>query len=181
MEIVSLANTTYANRYIFSGFRTQTPSLSSDGLYLGDDGAIFLQIDNNDYRQINIPARDLFEASEEEQEVGHTNMIDCVELLKTGLETNNIDYIHSAMSEVDFQLEKAMSYRAKLGALYNALDSATKRLELSENNAKDSLSIIEEVDMFKATSDFKRSEAVLQSTLQASNKMLQPSLLNFMN
>ena len=34
--------------------------------------------------------------------------------------------------------------------------------------------------MFKASSDFKQTEAILQSTLMASNKLLQPSLMNFL-
>ena len=38
-EIISNANATYSNRYIFSGFRTGTPTLTHDGSYAGDDSA----------------------------------------------------------------------------------------------------------------------------------------------
>jgi flagellar hook-associated protein 3 FlgL len=45
---------------------------------------------------------------------------------------------------------------------------------------KKQLSGVEDADMYDATSEFKRTETALQSTLQASTKLLQPSLLNFM-
>ena len=44
--VVGLSNAQYGGRYVFGGFRTKTPPLSRDGNFLGDDGAIFLQIDH---------------------------------------------------------------------------------------------------------------------------------------
>jgi flagellar hook-associated protein 3 FlgL len=178
-EVISLANSSYANRFVFSGFRTHTPALSLDGTYLGDDGAIFVQIDDTSFRQINIQARELFEASPEERAANHCSMIDSINMLKVGLEKNDVPLIHQSMNELDHQLEKATGARAKLGALYGALNAAAGRLSLNINTAKENLSKVEEADIFKATSDFKRSESVLQNTLMASNKMLQPSLINF--
>jgi flagellar hook-associated protein 3 FlgL len=37
-----------------------------------------------------------------------------------------------------------------------------------------------DADAFAAVSDFKKTETILQSTLLAANKVLQPSLLNFL-
>ncbi len=179
-EMVSLGNTTYANRYVFSGFRSQTPALSSDGHYLGDDGAVYLQLDSNDFRQVNLNARGLFEASPEEQQQRHFNMMDCLQVLHDGLTGNHIDNILTAMDELDYQMQKVTSHQATLGAIQNGLSSSLKRLELDEELFMSDLSRIEDADIFKVTSDFKRTEAVLQSTLLASNKLLQPSLLNFM-
>ena len=53
-------------------------------------------------------------------------------------------------------------------------------VEISNDLSKGELSKTEDVDMFKASSDFKQTEAILQSTLMASNKLLQPSLMNFL-
>lgn len=179
-EMVSLGNTSYANRYVFSGFRCQTPALSSDGHFLGDDGAVFLQLDGNDFRQVNLQARGLFEASPEELQQKHFNMMDCLQILHDGLMTNNEDGILKSMEELDHQMQKVTSYQATLGAIQNGLSSALKRLELDDEMFTADLSRTEDADMFKIASDFKRTETTLQSTLMASNKLLQPSLLNFM-
>jgi flagellar hook-associated protein 3 FlgL len=42
------------------------------------------------------------------------------------------------------------------------------------------LSNIVDADAFEVMSDFKKTETILQSTLLAANKALQPSLLNFL-
>lgn len=178
--VVNLGNTTYGNRYVLAGFRTQTPPLSNDGNFAGDDGRIFMQLDDELFQQINLQARDLFEANPDEQAQGHSNMIQSLTVLYDGLENNNMQSIHKAMDEMDFQLSKASSYQATLGAIHNALSTASKKLELGEELTIETMSKIEDADIYKATSDFKRTETVLQSALMASNKLLQPSLLNFL-
>ncbi|HET9240478.1 MAG TPA: flagellar hook-associated protein FlgL [Oligoflexus sp.] len=178
--VVSLANSTYGNRYLFGGFRTQTPPVSREGGFMGDDGAIFLQIDDGTFRQVNLQARNLFEPSADEREDGHFGMIHTLQILNDALNVNDIQGIQKAMEELDFQLDKTTSYQATLGAIYNAIDETSKKLELNRELTQSDLSRIEDADTYKVTSDFKKTESVLQSTLMASNKLLQPSLMNFL-
>ena len=178
--VVSLANSAYGGRFLFGGFRTQTPPVSRDGHFMGDDGAIFLQIDDGTFRQINLQARNLFEPNADEREKRHFGMIQSLQILRDSLHTNDAQGIHVAMDELDFQMDKTSSYQAALGAIYNAIDNTGAKLEMNRELTQVDLSRLEDADTFKVTSDFKRSESVLQSTLMASNKLLQPSLMNFM-
>ncbi len=179
-ELVQLGNTTFNNRYIFSGFRSGTPSLSLDGKFLGDDGALMLQVGENQFQQVNLQSRDLFESNVDERAAGHTNMIDMVEGLLAGLTNNSKDGIRFAIGELDFQLDKAASFQARVGSVVSGLNGATERASRNVDMDKETLSGVFDADIFEASTDFKRSEAVLQSTLLASNKLLQPSLLNFL-
>ena len=179
-ELVQLGNTTFSNRYIFSGFRSGTPSLSLDGKFLGDDGALMLQVGENQFQQVNLQSRDLFESNADERAAGHTNMIDMVEGLLAGLTNNSKDGIRFAIGELDFQLDKAASFQARVGSVVSGLNGATERASRNVDVDKETLSGVFDADIFEASTDFKRSEAVLQSTLLASNKLLQPSLLNFL-
>lgn len=179
-ELVSLGNTTYAGRFVFSGFRTGTPALSQEGDFLGDDGSVFLEVDTNDFRPINAQARYLFEVDATERGLGHFNMYDCLQMLYDGLSDNNLGSIRESMAELDHQIKKTTSYQASIGSLTQALEKGGQKLDSENTHVKTMLSKVEEVDMFKASSDFKRTETILQSTLMATNKMLQPSLLNFM-
>ena len=179
-ELVQLGNTTFNNRYIFSGFRSGTPSLSLDGKFLGDDGALMLQVGENQFQQVNLQSRDLFESNADERAAGHTNMIDMVEGLLAGLTNNSKDGIRFAIGELDFQLDKAASFQARVGSVVSGLNGATERASRNVDVDKETLSGVFDADIFEASTDFKRSEAVLQSTLLASNKLLQPSLLNFL-
>lgn len=179
-SVVSLGNSSFGDRYVFGGFRTQTPPISNHGLFSGDDGKIFMQLDDEQFQQVNLQARHLFEATPDERASGHFDMIHSLTLLYDGLMSDNDDYIHKAIDELDFQMSKSSSYQATLGAIYNALDSSTKKLELNEELNVGTMSRLEDADIYKSSSDFKRTETVLQSSLMASNKLLQPSLLNFL-
>ena len=177
---IAQGNGMYGNRYLFSGFRVLTPPLTADGTYVGDDGCIFLPIDENRYKQINVKARELFDATPEERQKGHSSLIQSLRVMYDGLMENDMDTIHQMLEEVDFQMEKTSNYMASLGAISRSLDDSDKRVELSKELNTKTLTGIEDVDMYRASSDFKRTETVLQSTLLASNKLLQPSLLNFL-
>ncbi|MBC7660372.1 MAG: flagellar hook-associated protein FlgL [Chitinophagaceae bacterium] len=178
--VVSLANSQYNNRYVFGGFRTQTPPITGDGEFSGDDGAIYLPVENGTFRQINLQARALFEPTADERAKGHFGMVETLALLRDSLKDNNVQGIRKAMDELDIQMDKTTSSQSSLGAVYNAVDETSKRLELGNELTHADLSRLEDADVYKATTDFKKSEAVLQSTLMASNKLLQPSLLNYL-
>lgn len=179
-DVTALSNTQYNGRYVFSGFRTQTPSLDPELGYLGDDGAIFLQIDDKMMLQVNVQARSLFEATSQERESNHVGMLDSLNVFNQGLRNNDKDLIYKALDELDHHLAKSSSYQATVGARSKALDDASARVQLDQDLSLEQVSRVEDADAFQATSDFKRTDGILQSTLMASNKMLQPSLMNFM-
>lgn len=179
-ELVSLGNTTFNGRYVFGGFRNQTPPLSLEGDYLGDDGSIFLQVSPGSFRQINLQARGLFEANEDERQKGHFAMLHTIEMLHDGLVANDKHMIQTAMSELDHQLEKTTSNQATLGGIWKSLHDTGHRLSNEETSQTAALSKAEDADIYDASSEFRRTEVVLQGTLMASTKLLQPSLLNFL-
>ncbi|MBP9706041.1 MAG: flagellar hook-associated protein FlgL [Oligoflexales bacterium] len=179
-EIMSLGNASFNNRYLFSGFRTRTPAFASEGEFVGDDGQIFLPIGRNDFRQVNIPGRLLFEPNADERASGHMNLLESLRVLRDGLEANDKETIHNSIDEMDFHLEKVTSTQATIGAMHSSLQKASERLLFEEEQTEKMRSTIEDADIYRSSSDFKKSESVLQSTLLTSNKLLQPSLLNFM-
>ncbi|MCB9228057.1 MAG: flagellar hook-associated protein FlgL [Deltaproteobacteria bacterium] len=179
-EIVQLANSKYGNRFVFSGFRSLSPAVSLAGNFLGDDGKLFLQIGPDHFKNINISGRELLQSNPEEFKAGHFNLMDSLDHLINGLEHDEKNAIFRSVDELAFQMDKLASFQASVGAVWTAINDAGKRNEFDILQKTTNLSGIEDADIFKATSDFKRTESVLQSTLMASNKLLQPSLLNFM-
>jgi len=179
-EVVNLGNSNFNNRYVFSGFRSDSPAISKEGNFLGDDGAIFTEIADGKFRQINLEGRSLFEASPEEEKAGHFSLVTSLELLKGALEGNDKVGITQAVDEIKFHLEKANAIQANIGSTWAALNSAESRVEVQRDHQTDAVSKVEDADIYEATSDYKRMETALQSSLMASNKLLQPSLLNFL-
>lgn len=177
--IVQIANTRFGAKYIFSGFRTDTPAIDRDGVFLGDDGEIFLQIGAQNFQRVNIPGREVFEIDPSEYARGHIGMIPAISSLRQGLATDNKTQIYKAMEDLDFHSDRLTTHLANIGAIFNTLERTSQQLQLNKDLQAESLSHIEDVDLFQASSDFKRTEQVLQGTLQATNKMMQPSLLNY--
>ncbi len=180
-QVIQMGNSKFSGKYVFSGFRSLAPAMDQEGNFLGDDGEIYLPIGSDQYKKINIPGRDLFEVNIDERGEGHFNMLDSLNLLRAGMEKNDKDAIYKSLDELDYQMNKVLSFRASVGASWNAVDNAKTYLTGSEQQKVENLSRIEDADMYQATSDFKRTETILQSTLMATNKLLQPSLLNFMS
>ena len=178
--IVSLANSQFGDRYVFAGFRTKTPPVTQDGKYVGDDGAIFVQVGQDNFRQINIQPRDLFAPDAEKLAKGRVGLVVSIDLLTQAMEADDVDGIRKISSELDYLMEDVISYQATLGAIESGINSASEQIDIGKDMKIEELSKVEDVDYYKAVSDFKRTESVLQSTLMASNKLLQPSLLNFM-
>lgn len=179
-EVVLVGNSSYNGRYVFAGFRNQTPPITDDGNFTGDDGKIFVEVSPGSFRPINIPARSLFLPTDEEREQGHFNMVQALQNMYEGMMHNDKSAIQKSMSELEFHMEKVTSHQASIGGMWNAINNTQTRMSRDVDTAKGTLSEIEDADAFKVMSDFKKTEAILQSTLLASNKVLQPSLLNFL-
>ena len=111
---------------------------------------------------------------------GHFNMIHTLEVLFDGTANNDKNSIQKALNELDHQLEKTTSSQATIGSQWNGLKSAQDRLAIEEVNLRSNLSKAQVADFYEATSEFRRTETTLQSTLLSSTKLLQPSLLNFL-
>ncbi len=178
--VVQAGNSQYNGRFVFSGFRSTSPALSVEGDYLGDDGAIFIEIGAGDFKQVNLQSRNLFEASIEEREVGRMNMVQALDTVYDGMMRNDKFQIQKGLNELDFHLDKTTSYQASLGALSSTFEQTMARTEKDRDFTKAALSSVEDSDIFHASSEFKRTETIMQSTMLATNKMLQPNLLNFM-
>jgi flagellar hook-associated protein 3 FlgL len=179
-EIVMLANSNYNGRFVFGGYRNQSPPVTMEGDYIGDDGKIFVEVAPGKFSQINVTARDLFTPSPEEQQKGRVNMIHSLQRVYDALTSNDKYDIQNGLSELEFHLDKVTSYQATIGGMWNSINNTQTRLAKETDATKGRLSNIMDADAFEVMSDFKKTETILQSTLMSANKVLQPSLLNFM-
>ncbi len=178
--IVNSSNSRFGNKFVFSGFRTNSPSVDGSGTFLGDDGEIFLQTGEAQYQRINIPGREIFEVDAEERKSGQVNMMDALISFKNALETNDKPLIQKSIDRLSFHTHRLTRFLATIGSIYNGLESATEKLGVNKNLETERLSFVEDADMFEASSDFKRTEQVLNASLTASQKVLQPSLLDYL-
>ena len=70
-------------------------------------------MNNNKFRQVNVQARGLFEADADEREKGHVGMISNLENLYSALDGNSVEDIRKSMHELEYQMDKNISYQAQ--------------------------------------------------------------------
>jgi flagellar hook-associated protein 3 FlgL len=178
-HVIILGNTTYDDKYVFGGFQTTQPPVSPDGHYLGDDGFIFVQVDEDSFRAINISGREVFDVPAS-HEGKRPPLVKILENMYDSLFIWDKEKLHQSMVDLDSAMNSVISITASLGARRVALEDVSERLDRGESQLHSDNNNLEAADMVKSALDLRRAEHALGFTLQASSKMLTPSLLEFL-
>ncbi len=178
-QVVNLGNTQYDNKYIFGGFQTSHPPLSLSGDYLGDDGQIFLEFDEKTFRPINVNGRQIFDIPPGEEKT-RTPLVATLQNIYDSLVNYDKDKLHDAMDKLGPAMNGVLTAAASLGARRNSIDDISARVEQNEVQLYDETGKLEGEDPVKSALDLKRMESSLQFNLQATSKMLSPTLIDFL-
>ncbi|WP_158998332.1 flagellar hook-associated protein FlgL [Pigmentibacter ruber] len=178
-HVIILGNTTYGDKYVFGGFQTTQPPVSPDGHYLGDDGYIFIQVDEDSFRPINVSGRMVFDVPGG-MEGKRPPLVNILQNMYESLFAWDKDQLHQSMVDLDGAMNSVVTATASLGARRVALEDVSERLDRGESQLHSDNNNLEGADLVKSALDLKRAETALNFTLQASSKMLTPSLLEFL-
>ena len=195
-QAVSIANRKIGDRYLFGGFKTQSPPVDLQGQYLGDDGQMMVEIANDVFISMNIPGFEIFnthpsqapqnptgygEPSREGQnEPENVNLFDVLQNFRIALLTGDMYGIHGSLDPLDQVLGKLVATRAKIGARVQGL--AYNEQAIERHNITNSIlsSNLEDADMAQVVSDLGKEETVFRSSLASAKRLIQPTLLDFL-
>lgn len=179
-QVVQLGNSTYADRYVFGGFQSAQPPVAPDGNFLGDDGMVFVQVDEDSFRPVNVSGREIFDLPPEE-EGRNVPLVQVLRKMHGALASNDIDGLRKSMDQLDLAMGRLVNSTAALGARSAAVEDVAERLDRTEERLYADNNELEGVDPVKAAMDLKRAENAMQFTLQSSAKILSPSLMSFLS
>lgn len=178
-HLVSLGNANYADRYVFGGFQTSTPPVAGDGTFAGDDGTIFVQLDDNTYRPVNISGRDIFDVSPE-NEGKEKPIVKTLRDLYMSLKNNEVGGIQQSIVHIDKGMDKLLAAVAVMGARRTAVEDIAQRLDLTEIGLLTDNNRLESADPVESAMDLKRAETAVGTTLASTQKILSQSLMDFL-
>ncbi len=178
-HIAVLGNSTYEDKYVFGGFRTHLPPVGADGTYQGDDGVLFVQVDEGSFRPVNVSGRAVFEVRAD-FEGEDKPLLGVLREMEEALRSNNLDELHVSMSDLDRAFERVNLMTASLGARTSAVNDVLSRLDSSEEALVTDNNHLESADPVKMAMDLQRAEQALNFAIQSSGKILKPTLLNFL-
>lgn len=176
---ISLGNSSFGERFVFGGFRTQHPPITQEGRFVGDDGMIYAQMDEDIFYPVNIPGREIFDI-EPDEEGRAVNLVDSLRLLYDALSTNDQDGIQSSISALDASSKRVLDALATVGARSSMVENVESRLNSADEHYNRQVSNLSSTDLVQTALELKRAQTSMEYTLQASGQVLTPSLLQFL-
>lgn len=202
-HLVQIANTTYAGRHIFSGYKTDMPLLNEDGTYndeftgdlvLNSDEIFTYNVGVSEQVQVNTVGIKIFGVGDIDpddfkssfngeltaNDGNQSTLIKVFEDLSEALENNNPDAIQEAIGNIEKSHEQVLAVRAEVGAKMNRLELTEKKLAVQVDSVKELLSYNEDVDMAEVFMHINTAQNVYVSSLMTGAKIIQPTLVEFL-
>lgn len=191
-HIVNLANTSYGGKYIFSGANINSPAYSiagDDYTYQGtrdsDGYSIQSQVSNNLTMTLGENGDNIF--GEYYVDGGGTQIstgpIGHIKELLIDLKSDppNFDNIRAKIDVFKKDSDSVTYYRAQYGSNISTLGNTKDQLSQEKISTETLRSTIEDANLVETASKMQYQEFALQASLQSSTKIIQNSLLNFLN
>jgi flagellar hook-associated protein 3 FlgL len=110
----------------------------------------------------------------------NVNVFDELQSLRIGLLTGDMDGIRGTLERFDQIHGKLVSTRSKIGSRLQGLQQTSQAIDRHNLTNATMTSQIEDADMAQVVSDLAKEEQVFKSTLASSQKLIQPTLLDFL-
>jgi flagellar hook-associated protein 3 FlgL len=169
------ANATFDGRYVFSGTLTNTPPYTAaSNTYQGNALPVQRLIGSGQTAAVNVDGPTAFGPN-------GNNVFDLIDQIKADLTSNNQAALGNAdLAGIDTSLSTVLQSRSTVGALNNRLNTQLTRLKNQEVNISGLLSDTTDADMAKTMVTYSQTQAIYQSALQAGARIIQPSLLDYL-
>lgn len=175
-EMVQVANTNFAGRYIFAGNKTDVPPFSASGEYQGSNGERQVEIGVNVTIPYSVTGDQVFGGAGGDGQ----DVIVVLTRLKNALTGGSGEQPGDLVGDLDAALDQIFSCRAEVGARMNRLELVANRLETSRLNFTKVLSQVEDADLAETIIELKTQENVYRASLAAGARIIQPSLIDFL-
>lgn len=181
-QLIHLANTTYAGRYIFSGYKTDKPLLDNSGNFVSDISnaeQIKFEIGIGDDINVNVPGSDLFNGGAAAVTGNKSTFVDTFDKIITALNADDKNTLTGLLTNLDGDMDNLSKVRAGLGARSNRVELTSNRLDDDNVNFTKLMSQNEDVDMAQAIMNLQNEQNVYQASLSTGAKVIQQSLVDY--
>ncbi len=181
-ELVSIANTKMGDKYLFSGQATNEkaiienpdpaydPDVDPFVLYNGDYNNINREINPGVKLNINVNAEEVFKDGIEYLDDLYNNLVNGIDQEEIANSIDDLGDITNEMSAI----------RAEIGAKVNRLEMIENRLGKENTNLKELRSKNEEVDLAEVITSLKMEENIYRASLASGARVMQPTLVDFL-
>lgn len=185
-QMIHLANSTYAGRYIFSGFSTDSKLIDENTgnfiMNVGNSERINFEIGIGDKMNVNVPGGDLFNsgASIDISTTPKGKMIQDFDNFINALENADYTACGDTIAKMQENLDNVSRIRSDVGTRMNRLELTLNRLGDDLVNFTKLMSENEDVDEAEVIMNLKNEENVYRASLAGGARVIMPTLLDFL-
>lgn len=200
-HLIQVANSTYAGRSLFTGYKTDEKLLDKDS-----DGQYKVDIKNTEIVTYNVGVAETVDVNTlgnrvfgvstynpeygtitggpgytDEPTIGDSpHLINIFNQLEYALTNKDTDKIQETLGNLDASLNQLLSVTAEIGAKTNRLKLTTAKLEDQVVSLNELLSFNEDVSLPDAYMRLTMEETAYRASLSVGAKIIQPSLMDFL-
>ncbi|RDI76015.1 flagellar hook-associated protein 3 [Gaiella occulta] len=171
-------NASYAGRYLFGGTKTDQPPYllgGTDDAYYGDAGTIDREVSAGVSVRLNVTGTDAVGS-------GPGGLLAALRKLASDLRAGDVGAVGGAdLAAISGHLDTLIGQRALVGARTNRVDLAASRVDELELSLKKLQSETADADLAALAMGYSMRSSALQAALQAGAKMIQPTLMDFLD
>lgn len=174
-QILQMANYQIDGQYIFSGDSTETaPYNSTTWLYNGDDGTRDALIGENMQIHTTADGPSIFGTDGD-------NVFNILNDLETALSppASPTD-IEAQISRLEGAIDRVTTVRARNASVYQRLEATENHYDYFKVNLQEMLSNTEDADLAAAIINYQVQQTTYESTLATSSRIIQKSLIDFL-
>ena len=177
-----ILNTTFDGKYIFGGERIdQKPvEISKDPI----SGNIKLEMEISSGVKIDYGVNAIQMLEFKDKDGNDINLMESFDEILQNLdatdETAYKELTTKNLEQIDNALQNISNIRGQIGSKQNRMEDALERNEEEKFNIKEILSSIEDIDFAEKTIDYVTAMTMYTASLQASSKIMQPSLIDYL-
>jgi flagellar hook-associated protein 3 FlgL len=170
---IANANTTYLGRPIFGGTTTGVTAYDpATGAYVGDTGTVDRVVAPNVSVQANVVGTDAFGPAGADL---FTVLADIADHLR-----NDPTQLTNDVGLIDAAFERLVTVNSTVGARSNQVETMQQRLEDSVIDTTNRLAETESIDLPATIVKLQLQEVAYQAALNATSRVIQPSLVDFL-
>lgn len=174
-QLITLGNTQFNGKYIFAGFKNDTPPFDAAGNFSGSNNPITMEVSQNSKVQVNYAGDALLSGAG-----GGTNVMQIFDNLKTALTAANTAGVRAELSNLDKAMSQVLAARSVVGSSANRLTSVSSVNDDQKLTTTKVLSGLQDVDYLQVVSDLTKQQTAYQTAIAASAKISQISLLDYL-
>lgn len=176
-QLVDLGNSDFDGRYMFNGQKTDVPPYdkTDPAASVPDTGSYNLTVAPGVTVEVNISGADIF------GEAGHsTNAFQVLQDVYDHLQANDTAQLTADLTRIDEAMDRISLQLSETGARMNRFELVENRINNQQDNIEILKSNVNDVDMAEVITDIKMQESVHQAALATGVRVLQPTLVDFL-